>query len=215
AASRLRRWRAEADYRPPYEFFAGILGNEGMRARMLARLGPEAAEPLDELLNLALAYDDRHPPSLQGFLVWLRRLRLEIKRDQERGRDEVRVMTVHGAKGLEAPIVFLPDTCSSGSGRNHSSLLPLPAATEMLGFPDPCVWPVKGTSRHPAVQAAKATIQAAETEERNRLLYVAMTRARDQLYVAGFETKSGRGEGCWYDLIETAVRDVCEQVETA
>src|SRR5690606_36150339 len=101
AASMLRRWRAEADYRPPYEFFAGILDNEGMRARMLARLGPEAAEPLDELLNLALAYDDRHPPSLQGFLVWLRRLRIEIKRDQERGRDEVRVMTVHGAKGLE------------------------------------------------------------------------------------------------------------------
>ena len=214
AATTLRRWRSEADYRPPYEFFASILDNEGMRGRMLARLGPEAAEPIDEFMNLALAYDDRHPPSLQGFLVWLRRLRLEIKRDQEHGRDEVRVMTVHAAKGLEAPIVFLPDTCSSGSGRNNGSLLPLSGVVKPVGFPDPCVWPVKGASRHPAVQAAKAALQAAETEERNRLLYVAMTRARDRLYIAGFESKSGRGRDCWYDLIEAALRDACEKVET-
>src|SRR5690606_34423970 len=106
AASALPRRRAEAASRAPYAVFSCIVGNEGMRARMLARLGPEAAEPLDEFLNLALQYDERHPPSLQGFLVWLRKLRLEIKRDQEHGRDEVRVLTVHGAKGLEAPIVF-------------------------------------------------------------------------------------------------------------
>jgi len=73
---------------------------------------------------------------------------------------------------------------------------------------------VKGTSRHPALQNAKAAREAAESEERNRLLYVAMTRARDRLYVAGFETKSGRGQGCWYDLIEEALRDVCETKET-
>ncbi len=214
AAATLRRWRAEADFRPPYEFFANLLDNEGMRARMLARLGPEAAEPLDEFLDQALDYDDRNPPSLQGFLVWLRRLRLEIKRDQEHGRDEVRVITVHGAKGLEAPIVFLPDTCSAGSGRQAGSLLPLPGTDRPLGFPDPCVWPVKGTSRHPAVQGAKAMIDAAEAEERNRLLYVAMTRARDRLYVAGFEGKKGRGEGCWYDLIEEAMRGVSERIAT-
>ncbi len=214
AATTLRRWRAEADYRPPYEFFANILDNEGMRARMLARLGPEAAEPLDEFLNLALQYDDRNPPSLQGFLVWLRRLRVEIKRDQDHGRDEVRVMTVHGAKGLEAPIVFLPDTCSSRSGQQQGALVQLSGVAKPVEFPDPYVWPVKGTSRHPAVQAAKAAMQVAETEERNRLLYVAMTRARDRLYVAGFETKSGRGQGCWYDLIEEALRGVCETMKT-
>src|SRR5690606_11672674 len=108
-----------------------------------------------------------------------------------------------------------PDTCSSGSSRNTGTLLPLPGATKPLGFPDPCVWPVKGTSRHPAVQSAKAAIETAELEERNRLLYVAMTRARDRLYVAGFETKSGRGQGCWYDLIHETLQGVCEQVETA
>ena len=86
---------------------------------MLARLGAEAADAIDEFLNLALAYDDSAPPSLQGFLRWLREGQREIKRDMEQGRDEVRVMTVHGAKGLEAPIVFLPDTCSTRSARRR------------------------------------------------------------------------------------------------
>ena len=90
---------------------------------MLARLGAEAADAIDEFLNLALAYDDSAPPSLQGFLGWLREGSREIKRDMEQGRDEVRVMTVHGAKGLEAPIVFLPDTCSTRSARRPGSLL--------------------------------------------------------------------------------------------
>ncbi len=215
AAATLRRWRAAADLRPPYEFFATLLDNEGMRTRMLARLGPEAAEPLDELLDLALDYDDRHPPSLQGFVVWLRRLKLEIKRDQEHGRDEVRVMTVHGAKGLEAPIVFLPDTCSSASGRRPASLLQLQPAEKPAGFPEPYVWPVRGTSRHPTVRAARAAVEAAETEERNRLLYVAMTRARDRLYVAGFETGRGRAAGCWYDLISDALRGLSNEVTAA
>ena len=215
AASTLRRWRAEADYRPPYEFFASILENEGMRARMLARLGPEAAEPLDEFLNLALQYDERHPPSLQGFLVWLRRLRLEIKRDQEHGRDEVRVMTVHGAKGLEAPIVFLPDTCSVHSGRQPNALLPLVNVPKPVGYGDFFVWPVKETGGHPAIKAGRQAVEAEEAEERNRLLYVAMTRARDRLYVSGFETKNGRGNGCWYDLISDGLAGVCEEVQTA
>jgi len=108
AAATLRRWRAEADYQPPYEFFAGILDNEGMRQRMLTRLGAEAAEPIDEFLNLALQYDDRNPPSLQGFVTWLRRLHVEIKRDQDHGREEVRVMTVQG------PRAGSPDRVPSG-----------------------------------------------------------------------------------------------------
>src|SRR3546814_5568783 len=52
-----------------------------------------------------------HVPSLQGFLHWLAAGAVEIKRDLDAGaRGEVRIMTVHGAKGLQAPIVFLPDT---------------------------------------------------------------------------------------------------------
>ena len=132
------------------------------------------------------------PPSLQGFLSWLREGTREIKRDMEQGRDEVRVMTVHGAKGLEAPIVFLPDTCSTRSGRPPGSLLELDdarAAVQHAG-----AVPVAGQGHERAwraVQQAKAAVAGAEAEERNRLLYVALTRARDRLYVAGFEGSNG------------------------
>ena len=118
---------------PPFEFYAGLLDSEGMRTRMLQRLGPEAAEPIDEFLNMALAFDAGAPPSLLGFLGWLREGSPEIKRDMEQGRNEVRVMTVHGAKGLEAPIVFLPDTCSTRSGRRPGGLLRLELATRPSG----------------------------------------------------------------------------------
>ena len=128
AAETLKRWRARADLAPPFEFFSALLDADGMRARMLERLGAEAADAMDELLNLAIAYDEKAAPSLQGFLSWLREGTRVIKRDMEQGLDEVRVMTVHGAKGLEAPIVFLPDTCSTRSGRQPVSLLKLDGA---------------------------------------------------------------------------------------
>ena len=92
----------------PFAFYAELLGAGGARRRFLARLGTEANDALDEFLNLALDYERRETPSLQGFLAWLRQARAEVKRDMEIARDEVRVMTVHGAKGLEAPIVILP-----------------------------------------------------------------------------------------------------------
>jgi ATP-dependent helicase/nuclease subunit A len=181
-----------------------------MRARMLERLGAEAADAIDELLNLALAYDDGAAPSLQGFLSWLREGTRVIKRDMEQGRDEVRVMTVHGAKGLEAPIVFLPDTCSTRSGRPPGSLLELDRGHPPLPF----VWPVKGTSDLAAVQQAKAAVARAEAEERNRLLYVAVTRARDRLYVAGFEGSNAPPADCWYNLIRHGLGDTLEEVTT-
>ncbi len=156
AAETLKRWRSRADFVPPFEFFASILDREGGRAKLLARLGPEAADPIDEFLNLALSYDDDAPPSLTGFLAYLREADREVKRDMEHGRNEVRVMTVHGAKGLEAPIVFLPDTCSTATGGPVATLFDL----EDLGLPEgadgkPFVWSVKGTSGHRAITAAK------------------------------------------------------------
>src|SRR5262245_55893789 len=178
---------------------------------MLARLGTEAADAIDELLNLALAYDDGAPPSLQGFLCRLREGQREVKRDMEQGRDEVRVMTVHGAKGLEAPIVFLPDTCSTRSARQPNALITLDDAERRSGIPPPFLWPIKGTSKVAAVQAAKARVALAETEERNRLLYVALTRARDRLYVAGFEGVRPPPADCWYNLITDGLRGRLEE----
>jgi ATP-dependent helicase/nuclease subunit A len=204
----LERWQARAHRLPPFEFYAALLDGDGMRARMLERLGAEAADAIDELLNLALAYDRIAAPSLQGFLSWLRQGTRVIKRDMEQGLDEVRVMTVHGAKGLEAPIVFLPDTCATRSGRSPASLL-------KCDGPVPFLWPIKGSSDLAPVEGARAALDRAETEERNRLLYVALTRARDRLYVAGFEGNTAPPPESWYNLIRTALRDRLAQATAA
>ncbi|MHA1180150.1 MAG: 3'-5' exonuclease, partial [Alphaproteobacteria bacterium] len=175
----------------------------------------EAADPLDEFLNLALSYDDAAAPSLTGFLAFLRETEREVKRDMEHGRNEVRVMTVHGAKGLEAPIVFLPDTCTSAAASGAGTALleladmKLPQGVKATPF----VWSVKGTSKLKTISAARNQQKAIDAEERHRLLYVAMTRARDRLYVAGFEGKKGRASGCWYDLIDEALRPSLQETE--
>ena len=111
---------------PPYEFFSELLGADGPAPAPshADRLGPEAAEAIDEFLNLALAYDRDAAPSLQGFVNQLRAGDVEIKRDMEQQRDEVRIMTVHGAKGLQAPIVFLPDTCMRPRLQGREALSP-------------------------------------------------------------------------------------------
>ncbi len=213
AAVNLQRWQVQSERTAPFEFYSRLLDGEGGRARILARLGSEAADAIDEFLNLAIAHDDGGaPPSLEGFLAWLREGQREVKRDMEQGRNEVRVMTVHGAKGLEAPIVFLPDTCTTRSARPANGLLVLDDAARPSTVPPPFLWPVKGTSKVDAVQRAKARIADGETEERNRLLYVAMTRARDRLYVAGFEGKRAPPQDCWYNLIKAGLGDALKEV---
>jgi ATP-dependent helicase/nuclease subunit A len=212
AVATVKRWHTLARQVSPFEFFATLLDREAMRTKMLERLGADAADGLDEFLNLALAYEKIPAPTLQGFLIWLREGTREIKRDMEQGRDEVRVMTVHGAKGLEAPIVFLPDTCSSNSGRRSGSLLRM-QAVEVGSVPvAPFLWPLKGTGCVDSVRAARAAADRAEMEERNRLLYVALTRARDRLYVAGFEGTKAPSPDCWYNLIKQGLKDELREV---
>ena len=99
---------------PPFEFYTWVLGADGGRRRLLARLGPDAAEPIEAFLAQTLAYEQGHPASLEGFLHWLGLGSDELKRDPEQARDVVRVTTVHGAKGLEAPIVILADAGPRG-----------------------------------------------------------------------------------------------------
>ncbi|SLN22227.1 double-strand break repair helicase AddA [Oceanibacterium hippocampi] len=188
---------ARVDYDPPFELFARLLGAGGGRRRLLARLGPEANDPIDEFLNLALLYQRRETPSLQGFLHWIEAGSADVKRDLEQGRNEVRVLTVHGAKGLQAPIVFLPDTC--GTPPHDPRLL----WDHFEGRPV-MLWPVRSADRDVRATALIEQSRTARDEEYRRLLYVAMTRAEDRLYVCGWEGKRGRQEGCWYDLIAPA-----------
>ncbi|MCW5774727.1 MAG: UvrD-helicase domain-containing protein, partial [Rhodospirillaceae bacterium] len=203
ARARLEALLARTDFEPPYELFARVLEAEGGRRAILARLGPDAEDPLDEFLELALAYQQRHAPSLEGFLHWLEQGETEIKRDLDQaGRDEVRVMTVHGAKGLQAPIVFLADTVAvprdeerilwpDGNGAPALADLPLfaPAVADEIA----------------AAAARRQALRRRQAEEYRRLLYVALTRAADRLYICGYETTRKMAEDCWYALIAKAL----------
>ncbi len=201
AYERLRELRARADFVPPFELYAEILGAGGARQALLARLGPEAADPIEEFLALALAYEREHVPSLEGFLRWLVAGDVEVKRDfGERLRDEVRILTVHGAKGLEAPVVFLPDTLQLPD--RGSPLL----WSEGEALP---LWRPRGDLAAPFYLAERAAQRQRQLQEYRRLLYVALTRAQDRLYVCGWETKKPVREApSWHALCEAAWRGI-------
>jgi ATP-dependent helicase/nuclease subunit A len=210
AVERLRIWLNQADQVPPFEFYMERLEREELLAALLERLGAEASDAIGEFLDLALNYEKTAVPSLQGFLHWLAQNDIEIKRDMEQDRDEVRVMTVHGAKGLEADIVFLPDTCST-RGASRPSLILLEPEGGRPGAARQFLWTPAGCGGIGAAQAAREAMKTKEREEYHRLLYVAMTRARDRLYVAGFEGIRGRDAGCWHDLVRTGLLGVAAE----
>jgi ATP-dependent helicase/nuclease subunit A len=188
---------ARADFQRPHELLSRALVDHGGRAAMLARLGPEAEDPIDELLSQALSYERAETPTLAGFLSWIDAAdTLAIKREQGGGADEVRVMTVHGAKGLEAPFVVLPDTGPRGTGGKGR------AVVDMDGVP---VWSLpKNVGRPEALAAAIEALERKDEQERARLLYVALTRAEDRLLIAGAgdETKA---DDSWYGMIRTGL----------
>jgi len=185
-----------ADYAPPFEFYSHALTALQGKEKLLARLGQECADAIEEFLSLTLTHEQSHSPSLEAFLDWVERGDVEIKRDMERGRDEVRVMTVHGAKGLEADIVILPDTTS----------LPEPPSRKghLLYQDGDVLFPLPDADAPDIVKQAKAKAEEETRKEHRRLLYVALTRARDRLYVCGFENKKGVKQGSWYQLAQAA-----------
>ncbi len=189
----------------PFTFYARLLGPGGMRKRILARLGNEANDAIDEFLNLALAYESRETPSLQGFVAWLREAEADVKRDMEILRDEVRVMTVHGAKGLEAPVVILADTTTPPKGYHPPKLIPLTADTH-----GPLVWIGAQRTDSKAVRKAREGVEKNAIDEYRRLLYVGMTRAEERLIVCGAadaRNRDGMPKGCWYSLIVDGLGD--------
>lgn len=186
-----------ADYVSPHALLVEALGPLGGRARLLARLGAEASEPIDELLNAALGYTRLHPPGLQGFVHWIRRSGAEVKRQPGGAGSVVRVMTAHGAKGLQAPVVVLPDTVGWGRDEDRVAWCAAEGAEVPLWIP---LWAPRKELTPAAVARARAAAGDARRRERNRLLYVALTRAEDRLVVCGWEPKVLADES-WYAMV--------------
>lgn len=196
---------AAVDFAPPYEIFQRVLtepclGGESGRQRIVARLGIEAEDPVEEFINLALMHERTEVPSLQNFLHWLKAGDAEVKRDLEHGaRDEVRIITVHGAKGLQAPVVILPDTATA------------PTSSPPLLWDDEIpLWPPRREFEPPVCAAARAEANRRRDQEYRRLLYVAMTRAEDRLLVCGWHGRNAPSDSSWYALIRDGVEAVAE-----
>jgi ATP-dependent helicase/nuclease subunit A len=204
AASWIAALADRADLITPHALLSEALGEHGGRARLLTRLGAEAAEALDELLSAALRHENRHAPSLQSFVQWLRRGGAEVKREMENAADAVRIMTAHGSKGLQAPVVIIPDI---GRGGARDTLLWSGASRDAVSraganAPDIPLWaPRKEFQAAHWTRARDARAQA-DAEEENRLLYVALTRAEDRLIVCGLAPARAPAHPTWHQLVK-------------
>jgi ATP-dependent helicase/nuclease subunit A len=196
AADILTDLRDRADFLRPHDLISRLLVRHGGRQRLLTRLGVEAEDAIDALLAEALAYERGRVPSLTGFLAWMEGEGVEVKRQMDEPGGLIRVMTVHGAKGLEAPVVILPD-CGPWRGNDSAVTLALDDGTVL--------WRPAADEMPEALAAARRTRQAADRAEQERLLYVAMTRAESWLIVTGIGPMA-RKEGSdqpepWYTRI--------------
>ena len=207
ASGRLARWREWARGATPFQFYARLLGAEGARRDLVARLGLEAADAIDEFLAQSLNHEKLHAPSLASFLALLESSEDEVKRDMDAATNAVRVMTVHAAKGLEAKIVILPDTCSAPD----SKTLPKIFALEGAALDPVLAWSSKKSEDVGPLAEARAAAMESALDEYRRLLYVAVTRAEERLYIMGFHGAK-RPEGCWHETIEAALKPGMEEM---
>jgi ATP-dependent helicase/nuclease subunit A len=189
--------RRATDILRPYDLLERMLTRHRGRQRLLGRLGREAEDAIDELLTQALAYETTEVPSLTGFLTWLDAGEIAVKRQMETDGGQIRVMTVHGAKGLEAPVVILPDTADRSSDEK----------TRIFAMGDgPVVWATVNEESPPQMLEARNQSKHRRQAENDRLLYVAMTRAQSLLVIAAAgevkekdkDKEKEKYDPCWY-----------------
>lgn len=185
----------KADFQRPYDLLEQILVVHDGRRKLLARLGTEAEDGIDELLNQSLQYESVEAPTLGGFLDWITSGDVEVKRQMDAAGGRVRVMTVHGAKGLEAPIVILPDSRKKDASKNA------PAILETAGH---AFWKPNAENMPEALKTLENKRRQLVDEEARRLLYVALTRAESWLIVCGAGAPDTTGEG-WYERVARAM----------
>jgi len=205
AAVGLRHLLARADFTSPYQFLEDLLsGPLDGRRKLMRRLGREARDPIEELLNAALAFEAEATPTLQLFLDWFDRDEVEVTRDPSAPLDAVRVMTVHGAKGLQAPLVILADaTGDPDSSRTGTIDWQIEAEADTLPVFRPRKAELAGS-----LADALARVEKREREEHWRLLYVAVTRAEEQLVIGGSLGPRAKGQPpaeSWYSALDAAL----------
>jgi ATP-dependent helicase/nuclease subunit A len=205
AYEQLYRWRNRLDFERPFNFYADVLYAGGGLRRMRGRFGGEIDDVMAEFLDLALSHEQSPQPSLLGFLAELRSREVTIKRELAEGGAGVRVMTVHGAKGLEAPIVILADAASTERGRDRRSVY-------LKATPPLFIHASSSATHAPATSGFKDDADGDQLREYWRKLYVAMTRAEDELYVTGYLTKQGKLDGSWYEAIEQGLGPLSESI---
>ncbi|OCX61575.1 double-strand break repair helicase AddA [Thioclava sp. SK-1] len=183
----------QADFLRPHDLIERLLTRHQGREKLIARLGIEAEDGIDELISQALAFERSDVPSLTGFLVWLATDDVQVKRQLDSGGRAIRVMTVHGSKGLEAPVVILPDTAKP-SQKPHTPKI------QRIGDDEIAAWDTVKDERPDILKHAADFTTQRQEEEKMRLLYVAMTRAERWLIVAA-AGDVGTGPESWYGLV--------------
>ncbi len=211
-------WLNRVDFETPYRFFAHILAADGGRKNLLTRLGSEADDLIDEFLAQALDYETtmtagRGGSGLQGFRHWISQKSGDIKRQMDAARNEVRVMTVHGAKGLEAPIVFLVDDGSQPRAHVHRPQIFSHWPDGTHGLPV-LFWGARAKKDQTDLQRQLLdTSDVDAMSEYRRLLYVGMTRAEDRLIICGKQGKRAMSDDNWYRRVETTLKPGMQTVE--
>jgi ATP-dependent helicase/nuclease subunit A len=208
AFAQLEDWRSRLDFERPFNFYADVLYGGGGLRRMRGRFGSEIDDVVAEFLDLALLHEQSEQPSLIGFLAELRAREVTIKRELAEIGTGVRVMTVHGAKGLEAPIVILADAASTEKGRDRRCVY-------MRANPPLFIHASSRDTHVPETMGHREAAQEEQLKEYWRKLYVAMTRAEDELYITGYLTKQGKIDGSWYEAIEQGLTPLSETVADA
>ncbi len=208
AHQQLRAWRSRLDFDRPFNFYSDVLYAGGGLRRMRGRFGSEIDDVMAEFLDLALLHEQSSQPSLLGFLAELRSREVTIKRELAEGGSGVRVMTVHGAKGLEAPIVILADAATTERGRDRRSIY-------LRAQPPLFIHAASDGTHSPETREFKDEADADQLREYWRKLYVAMTRAEDELYVTGYLTKQGKIDGSWYEAVEQGLAPLSEVMTDA
>lgn len=196
----LRELLRRADYQTPQALIAWLLtGPWQGRARLVARLGAEANDPLDELLNAAFAYEAEHWPSLSGFIAWFDAGTGDLKRDSDSASGQVRVMTVHGSKGLQAPIVILADATGAPGDPGALALDDDPLGQALDRKREVPLPPLGKDEKRGRILEAEDAKKRAALQEHWRLLYVALTRAEEALFIGGSLNKNEAKKGVPHD----------------